>query len=48
MTEPVAVIVPGPVFAMDNVCISAEFEAITIWPFLISPFFEFKAPELLT
>lgn len=48
MTDPVAVALVEPTFVMVCVRISAEVEAITIWPLLTSPFFVVKAPVLLT
>ena len=48
ITDPVAVAFEEFTFVMVSVLISAEVEAITIWPFLSSPFFVVKAPDLLT
>lgn len=47
-TVPVTVALVELTFVTVSVLMSAEVEAITNWPFLSSPFFVVKAPDLLT
>ena len=47
-TDPLAVALVELTFVMVCVRISAEVDAVTIWPLLTSPFFVVNAPVLLT